>query len=246
MKINKRSWTNEQLIEAVKTSNTYKEVAKKLGLKKYGANNYTIKKYINGLNLDVSHFLTKQDQLAIARANVKVWSHEELFCVNDIDRKAIKKRILKDSLIPYVCSLCSITEWQGQALSLQLDHINGINNDNHLTNLRFLCPNCHSQTDTYCGRQLRGNSYGKATGSTAPPAEYCCKDCTTPISRKGSIRCHKCDGKHRKEQGLRTKIKWPNHADLQKLVDESSYLAVSKKLGVSDKAVKKRLRTHPE
>jgi len=52
--------------------------------------------------------------------------------------------------VPNCCAICGITDWLGQSLSLHLDHINGINNDNRLENLRLLCPNCHSQTDTYC------------------------------------------------------------------------------------------------
>ena len=52
----------------------------------------------------------------------------------------------------YRCEWCGISEWRGQPLVLHLDHINGINNDNRLENLRFLGPNCHSQTDTYCTR----------------------------------------------------------------------------------------------
>ena len=54
----------------------------------------------------------------------------------------------------YKCQKCGISEWLGNPLTLQLDHINGVNNDHRLTNLRFLCPNCHSQTDTYAGKNM--------------------------------------------------------------------------------------------
>jgi hypothetical protein len=50
------------------------------------------------------------------------------------------------------CQVCGISEWRGKPLTLHLDHVNGVHDDNRLPNLRFLCPNCHSQTDTYCGR----------------------------------------------------------------------------------------------
>ena len=59
--------------------------------------------------------------------------------------------------MPYKCKECGISEkWNNKPIILHLDHINGINNDNRLENLRFLCPNCHSQTDTYCSNtQIR-------------------------------------------------------------------------------------------
>lgn len=64
-------------------------------------------------------------------------------------RCVIRKRILEENLLEYKCAKCGIYEWNGLPLSLELDHINGINSDNRIENLRFLCPNCHSQTKTY-------------------------------------------------------------------------------------------------
>lgn len=150
-----RTWTNEQFIEAVKTSNTYKQVCEKLGLANYGANSKTIKKYIISLKLNTDHFLTREEMNKIARKNIIHLTKEELFSVNSVDRKHIKKYIIKYNLIPYKCFICDLTSWRDKILSLHLDHINGINNDNNLQNLRFLCPNCHSLTETYCGKQLR-------------------------------------------------------------------------------------------
>lgn len=53
-----------------------------------------------------------------------------------------------------VCEWCGISEWRGQPAPLTCDHINGINTDNRVENLRILCANCHSQTDTFCGRNI--------------------------------------------------------------------------------------------
>ena len=64
----------------------------------------------------------------------------------------LKKRLLKEKILEDKCSSCGLTEWLGNPLSLHLDHIDG-NNHNHVkSNLRLLCPNCHSQTDTWCGK----------------------------------------------------------------------------------------------
>ncbi len=80
--------------------------------------------------------------------------HVNLFCENSSSTRAtVKERILKENLLEYKCSLCELTtQWNNKLLVLQLDHINGIHNDHRLENIRWLCPNCHSQTDTYAGK----------------------------------------------------------------------------------------------
>lgn len=83
--------------------------------------------------------------------------HNDLF-VSDCKhtRHVVKIAIIRDKLIPYQCSLCNLIDsWNDKPITLQLDHINGINNDNRLINLRFLCPNCHSQTETFCGANTK-------------------------------------------------------------------------------------------
>ena len=70
-------------------------------------------------------------------------------------RHELKKRLLRAGLLTNACAVCGINQWQGRPLVLELDHINGVSDDHRLENLRLLCPNCHSQTDTYCGRNIR-------------------------------------------------------------------------------------------
>jgi len=68
----------------------------------------------------------------------------------------LKKRLVSENILDYICYECSnIGEWNGKKLILQLDHINGVHNDNRLENIRFLCPNCHSQTLTYSGKNIK-------------------------------------------------------------------------------------------
>lgn len=84
-------------------------------------------------------------------------SNEEVFVENsDYARHHIKRRILEENMIEYRCGCCGIgPEWNGKPMPLVLDHINGVNNDNRLENLRFVCSNCDSQLDTYKARNIK-------------------------------------------------------------------------------------------
>jgi len=109
---------------------------------------------------------------------------------------------------------------------LVLDHINGVNNDNRLENLRFLCPNCNSQTATFAGKHI-----------PKPKKEYTCRECGASITRYSKIGlCAACVRKSQR------KVPRPSRAELEKLVAEHGFCAVGRMFGVSDNAVRKWLR----
>lgn len=70
-----------------------------------------------------------------------------------ISREAVKKLFIRGKYTAEECSECKLCMWEKKKLPLQLDHINGIANDNRIENLRLLCANCHSQTITYSGKK---------------------------------------------------------------------------------------------
>jgi hypothetical protein len=85
---------------------------------------------------------------------VKGWTAEEALA-NSRSRIAIKRHLLRAGIIVNRCDWCGLSEWRGRPLSIQIDHVNGIRDDHRLENLRMLCPNCHSQTDTFAARNLK-------------------------------------------------------------------------------------------
>lgn len=151
--------SDEQFVELLKKSSTISEVLFKLGYTVKGNSwGYSqVKRRMDDLNLDYSIFKGKSAVIKTGRLN-NVRKEDILKENCKHQRTALRRYVIKNNLIPYKCAICGCTEWQGKTLSLELDHINGINNDNRLENLRFLCPNCHSQTSTYGSRNQQLNS----------------------------------------------------------------------------------------
>jgi 5-methylcytosine-specific restriction endonuclease McrA len=92
---------------------------------------------------------------AVARGDVRTRPQampiEELLA-GPRNRAHLKGRLIALGLLDEACAVCEITTWLGAPLSLQLHHINGDGDDNRLDNLQLLCPNCHSQTENWGGR----------------------------------------------------------------------------------------------
>jgi len=143
--------TDEEFKDIVQKAFSYSDCLRALGLSpKGGSSTKILKKRIESLGLSTSHFTG-----SIPGNATRKYSDEELFVENSayVGIARMKIRIIRDGLLDYVCAECGNTgEWNGKKITLQLDHINGTHNDHRLTNLRFLCPNCHSQTETYAGK----------------------------------------------------------------------------------------------
>lgn len=154
-----KDYTVEQFVEAVKVSYSKAGVLKLLKLDVSGGNYKTVDNLVKKLQLDTTHWTGKGH----LRGKKNDWAKpintiEELLTENNTFQTfKLKQRLLKERLIENVCTECGIKEWNGKTINMHLDHINGINNDHRLENLRMLCPNCHSQTDTYCGKNKKSS-----------------------------------------------------------------------------------------
>lgn len=147
--------TDEELQNAVKNNTSIRQVLLSLNLNGTGSAYRVLKRRIKNLNLDTSHFTGK----GYLKGKTHNWARKiplkKILIKNSsyTSTTSLKNRLLKEGLLRDECYGCNLPpSWQGQPLTLQLDHINGQHDDHRLENLRLLCPNCHSQTPTFAGR----------------------------------------------------------------------------------------------
>jgi hypothetical protein len=226
-----QNYDNQLIKKYIEESTSFAEVLRKLDVDPRGRNYKIVKDAINELTIDISHFLGKAHSKNTTQRTIS-WSEilvENSDYILDTGRK---RRLIKEGFIEEKCygKGCGVNSWLGKPLSLQLDHINGNHTDNRIENLRLLCPNCHSQTETFCGKNTTKSKKNKDKNT--------CK-CGKPKSIQ-SLMCQECFNRTKFDK--LTKITWPTNDDLVAMVENSNIYQVSKKLGVSFHAVKKRLK----
>lgn len=155
--MNKKSiFNNEELLRIIaKDSNTIFELITKFGCTTKSAHYNTVKKYLKLHNIDISHFVwSRKGKFKREIKDVLIKNYKGIGC-----NKKIKKYLYDSGIKKEECELCGLkpNEWKTGKISLILDHIDGINNNNEITNLRIICPNCDSTLDTYMGRNKNKN-----------------------------------------------------------------------------------------
>lgn len=253
----KRSWSDDKFVEVAKYSSSIAQVLRSLNLIASGSNYKIVHLTVKRLNIDVSHW-TGQAHL---KGKTHGWSPKiplDNILVKDSTYTStwyLKKRLLAEGLLEYKCSICGIKDWLAKPLVLQLDHINGDPFDHRLTNLRLLCPNCHTQTINFAGRNIgssrvsgemvsaeysRYSSYGMGVRISPDALKKTCTDCSKLCS-KNAERCKSCAAKLKSIK--QCKISWPSITQLlTKLSNNPNYSALARDLGVTATAVRKHIK----
>ena len=147
-------WSLEDLSVAVADSYSIAGVLSRLGCTVSGTNYRWVHRLVEKYQLDTSHFLGE----AWLKGRTHSWTPRRPLAEILVENSSyhtlvhLKRRLIREGILANVCARCGISNWMSQPLALHLDHINGVGDDHRLENIRLLCPNCHSQTDTYCGK----------------------------------------------------------------------------------------------
>jgi hypothetical protein len=207
-----------KLEEIIKTSKTQTECLNKMGLRAAGGNYKTLKKYIEKYSISTDHFkpdevrLEKLINLGIGR---EIEIENVLISGSTYNRVRLKERLYNLGLKNRCCEICGQgEEWMGKKMSLIIDHINGIWNDNRIENLRIVCPNCNATLDTHCGKNNK---------------EKKMKNIKQNIFSKEKKMYYES----------RRKIERPDYNTLIEEVNIFGYVKTGKKYGVSDNAIRK-------
>lgn len=236
----KHSYTLEQFKDAVEGSYSIAQALTKLGVSPKGGNYRVFKKFEKLYGIDTSHF-TGQGHLKGKTHNFNTIPLEKIL-VKDYEYSSnkLRKRLINEGIKEHKCECCGLNEWLGEPIPLELDHIDGDHYNNSLENLKILCPNCHAKTPTYRGK----NKKSKISQTTKNKNQilktkkiYKCHSCG--IELKSKCKTGLCLSCHSKMQ---RKVERPSKEQLLKEVNESSYLAVGRKYGVSDNTIRKWLK----
>lgn len=149
------SYSKEELQMLLDNSNGLTPVLRKLGIGG-GSSLSTLRKAISFYDLDITkNSLNAKKAFVESSRGRKDLSEILVENSSYTNMERLKIRLLNEGLLEYRCYICGLIDWNGKPISLQLHHINGVHSDNRIENLQFLCPNCHSQTDSWCGNNIK-------------------------------------------------------------------------------------------
>jgi len=230
-------FSESDLRAAIAQGVCWADALRSLGYEAKGHNYRTVKKWAAKWGIRTDHFdpsartrrSTASRELPLDQLLVEHSTHK---------RQSVKRRLLREGIKQPFCEMCGQSEiWRDRPMSLVLDHINGVPDDNRLENLRILCPNCNATLDTHCGRNV--------------PRERVCPGCQqmfVPFTLRHRYCSTKCwgtvysDRKKGIPQPWLRKVERPSYRRLISDLSQLSMVKVGAKYGVSDNAVRKWLR----
>ena len=230
-------FSEEDLRAAVAHGLCWADVLRSLGYEVKGHNYRTVQKWTRRWGISTDHF----DPTARTRRSTETRQpplEEVLVEHSAYKRQSLKRRLIREGLKLPVCEICGQGQtWRGRPMSLVLDHINGIPNDNRLENLRIVCPNCNATLDTHCGRNTPRKRVCPGCERTFAPTtvqhRYCSPQCWGTICSKR---------KQGVPQPWLRRVERPSYGRLLGDLSRMSMVKVGAKYGVSDNAVRKWIR----
>lgn len=239
------SYTEKQAREAIAASHSWAESLRRLGLCPSGGAWRVLRKHAAAWGIPTAHFdqARTRNLQAVRRPLREVLAEHSTF-----SRGHLKHRLYQEGLKEPRCELCGQgEEWQGRCMSMILDHVNGVRDDNRLENLQIVCPNCAATLDTHCGRRNRitraKRECLRCGGSFVPryaAQRYCSRRCGRRWDRSA-----KGNGQRGRRGVPASDARKAEQPPLEKLlaeIEEHGYRAVGRKYGVSDNAVRKWVR----
>lgn len=147
-----KNYTKQELINAAKNSQCWSDVCRLVDVTICTFNFRRLQALCAEYKISTEHFNIK----ATFKRNKHYWTMEEIFTRESrVNKTVLRNFIRRNNILKLQCLECGIkNEWNRKPIVLEIDHINGKSSDNRIENLRMLCPNCHSQTNTYRRRTL--------------------------------------------------------------------------------------------
>lgn len=222
--------------EMISNSTSYSNVARLMGLSNRVFPN--IRERVAYENIDLSHF----KGIGGVQRPYTDYFHNNY--TKRISGKILKTKLLEGKCKEYKCEMCGIgPEWNNKPLVLQLDHIDGNPLNNQLENLRFVCPICHSQTDTFSVGKTRKENKKIIIESSKKKVVYKKRNCSickkNELNRR-NVTGHCPDCVHKK----RRMVERPSYEELLIEIEELGWSGTGRKYGVSDNAIRKWVKTY--